>query len=62
MTFYEILLIILIVTFVVFIFGRAIYKKVKKLPSGECACCHSNFKRLVKKYKKKSKKNCTSKN
>ena len=56
---YEILLIIAIVAFVVFIFGREIYKKIKKLPSGECACCHSNSKRLLKNYRKKyGKKKC----
>lgn len=56
MKIYEILLIILIVSFVLFIFGREIYKKVKKIPSGECSYCHSNSKKLLKQYRKKYKK------
>lgn len=56
MTFGEILFIILIISFVVFIFGREIYKKVKKLPTGECSCCHLSSKNLLKNYRKKYKK------
>ena len=52
---YEILLIILIASFVVFIFGREIYKKIKKIPTGECSYCHSNSKKLLKQYRKKYK-------
>ena len=60
MDIYEILFIILIVAFVVFIFGREIYRKVKKLPSGECNYCHSSSKRLLKDYRKKyGKKKCS---
>ena len=53
MEFYEIVLIVLIIAFVVYIFGKEIYKKIKKIPTGECACCHSNSKNLLKKYRKK---------
>ena len=60
MSIYEKLLIIVIVAFVVFIFGREIYRKIKKLPSGECSYCHSSSKRLLKDYRKKyGKKKCS---
>ena len=60
MTVFEILFIIAIIAFVVFIFGREIYRKIKHKPTGECACCHSNSKRLLKNYRKKyGKKNCS---
>lgn len=57
MKFYEIALIILIIAFVLFVFGKEIYKKVKKIPSGECSLCHSNSRKLLKQYRKKYKKN-----
>lgn len=57
MSFEEVVLIIIIVAFVVFIFGREIYKKVKKLPTGECSFCHSSSRNLLKNYRKKYKKN-----
>ena len=53
----EIILIIAIIAFVVYIFGKEIYKKKKNLPTGECAYCHSNSKKLLKDYRKKYKKN-----
>ncbi len=53
---YEILFIILIVLFVVYIFGKEIYRKIKKLPSMECRYCHSSSKNLLKDYRKKYKK------
>lgn len=44
------------------VIGRHIYRKVKKLPTGECACCGTSKKnRLLKDYHKtygKSKCNC----
>ena len=46
MTVYEVLFLILIVAFVVFIFGREVYLKIKHKPSGECRYCHSNSKKL----------------
>lgn len=48
MQFYEILLIIAIISFVVFIFGRQIYKKIKNKPSDDCACCSMKGKRMLK--------------
>ena len=48
----EIILIIVSVFFVVFIFGRMIYKRIKGMPSEECSCCKSNMKRMMKKAKK----------
>ena len=52
MSFYEILFIIVIVVFVLFIFGREIYRKKKKIPTGECSYCHSRSKNLLKDYHK----------
>lgn len=52
MTFWEILLIIAIVIFVSYIFGKEIYKKRKHLPSGECSCCQMKNKRIIKQMKK----------
>ena len=48
MQFYEILLIIVIISFVVFIFGRQIYKKITHKPSDDCACCGMKSKRMLK--------------
>lgn len=48
----EISVIILIVAFFAFLIGRYIYRKVKGLPTGECACCHKSKKRLLKEYYK----------
>jgi len=63
MQIYEIIFIVIIVGFVVFVFGREIYKKKKNLPTGECSCCHSNSKRLLKNYRKKyGKKKCSCSN
>ena len=52
MEWYEIVLIILIASFVCFIFGRMIYDKIKKKPSTECSCCKSNMQRSLKMAKK----------
>ena len=48
----EILVITFVVIFLVFLFGRYIYRKVKGLPTGECACCHKSKKQLLKEYHK----------
>lgn len=48
----EILLIIVAVAFVVGVFGRAIYKRIKHQPTDECACCAMKNKRMLKKMKK----------
>lgn len=47
----EIIVIVLVVGFVAFIFGREIYKHIKG-NSGECSCCKSNMHRAIKKAKK----------
>ena len=39
MTFLEIIVIIFSVSFVSFILGRYVYKRIKGLPTGECASC-----------------------
>lgn len=48
----EIVVIIIVVSFFGFLIGRYIYKKVKGLPTGECACCHKSTKQLVDEYHK----------
>jgi len=54
MTWYEILVIVLAVAFVGSMLARYIYKRVKKMPTGECACCQTTKKNsLVKAYHKK---------
>ncbi len=52
----EILVIAVVVAFLAFVIGRYIYKKVHHLPTGECECCHSSNKNLVKEYHKKYQK------
>lgn len=56
MEIYEIILIVLISLFVSYIFGKIIYRKIKKLPSSECCACKKNSMNLVKLYRKKYKK------
>ena len=51
MSFPEIVLIVIIVLFVVFIFGKEVYNHVKG-KNRECACCKSNMKRAMKNAKK----------
>ncbi len=48
----EILVLSMAVAFVAIIVGVYIYKKVHHLPTGECACCHKNKKKLLKEYHK----------
>ena len=47
MTPIEIIVIILSVCVVVGVFGRSIYKNIKKIPSSDCACCASKMKRAM---------------
>ena len=52
----ETLLIILTIFMVSLFFGAIIgfyiYKKVHHLPTGDCAYCHANTKKMLKKYHK----------
>lgn len=50
--FIEVLLVIVIVGFVVWVFGSEIYKKMKNKPTGECECCAMKNKRILNKIKK----------
>ena len=57
----EIIVIIACILIVGGVIGNYIYKKVKKLPTGECACCKKtrSGSALVKAYHKKyCKSNC----
>lgn len=50
----EIIVIAFTTLFVVSVIGTYVYKKVKHLPTGGCAECHSvSGKKLVKEYHKK---------
>ena len=35
-----------------FLVGSYVYKRKHNLPTGDCACCHTNVKKLLKKYHK----------
>ena len=48
----EIVVITIVISFFAFLIGRYIYKKIKGLPTGECACCHKSTKQLLKEYHK----------
>ena len=48
----EILVVVLTLAFLGFVIGRYIYKRIKHLPTGECACCHKSKKQLLKEYHK----------
>ena len=39
-----------------FLVGSYVYKRMHNLPTGDCACCHTNTKKLLKKYHKANKK------
>jgi predicted negative regulator of RcsB-dependent stress response len=55
----EIIILIVIILFVVGVFGWRFYKVFIKKESSECACCKSNMNRAIKKAKKAlSKTNC----
>jgi len=51
----EIITIVITSILVLAIIGKYIYRKIKKLPTGECACCAKNKNNLVKMYRKKYK-------
>ena len=48
----EILVLVTIIAFIATIVGIYIYKRVHHLPTGDCACCHINTKKLLKDYHK----------
>ena len=51
----NVIVISLAACFVLFIIGNHIYRKIKKLPTGECACCKKKGSNLIKMYNKKYK-------
>ena len=51
----EVLLIIAATSFVIFIFGKMIYARIKGKLSVDCCECKKNSMSLVKKYQKKYK-------
>ena len=53
----EVLVLVAIVAFLAAVLGTYIYKRVHHLPTGDCACCHKNTKKLLKQYHKKYDKN-----
>ncbi|MBP5574319.1 MAG: hypothetical protein J6X50_01050 [Bacilli bacterium] len=48
----EVVVISLTVIFLLTIIGNYIRKKIKGLPTGECACCHKSTKKMLKEYHK----------
>ena len=48
----EIIVIILLVLFVIFVFGWRFYKVFIKKESSECSCCKNNMKHALKEAKK----------
>lgn len=52
----EIIVIVAASAIVLGVIGTFIYKKIKRLPTGECASCSSKGTSLLKKYRKKFKK------
>ena len=63
MTWWEILIIIVTVSFVVYIFGNRIYKYIKHIPVEECDCGTKgkNLKKWYKKTYKKDRCECCNK-
>ena len=41
------------VSFILFLLGRYIYKRMNGLPTGDCAYCKVNTKKMLKQYRKK---------
>ena len=54
----EIVVIGLVIAFLSWLFGRYIYRKIKGLPTGDCACCHKSTKKMIKEYHKRYCKDC----
>ena len=48
----EIVVITVVIGFFAWLIGRYTYRKIKHLPTGECACCHKGSKKLLKQYHK----------
>ena len=48
----EVVVISLTVIFLLAIIGNYFRKKIKGLPTGDCACCHKSKKQLLKEYHK----------
>lgn len=56
----EAVAITLTIGFFLLLIGNYVRKKIKGLPTGECACCHKSTKKLLKKYHKRySNKSCS---
>lgn len=51
MTFIEILVVVLAITFVVLVFGRIICKKIKGTYKGDCEICEKRMKKNLKNIK-----------
>lgn len=54
--FIDIIVIISAIIFVGVIIGIFVYRKIKHIPTGECACCKNKGSNLMKMYRKKYKK------
>ena len=48
----EILVVLLVIAFLAMVIGVYIYKKIHRLPTGECEMCHKSKKQLLDEYHK----------
>lgn len=48
----EVVVISAVVIFLLLVIGNYIRKKIKGLPTGDCACCHKSAKQMLKEYHK----------
>ena len=48
----EILVIVALVAFFTALIATYIYKKIHHIPTGDCAYCHQNKKKILKQYHK----------
>lgn len=56
MQIYEVISILLIISFFSWRISKFVYKMKHKLPIGECACCQKRMRKAFESYKKKYKK------
>ncbi len=49
----EIIVIVITSLIVIGVIGNYVYRKIKHLPTGECACCKNKYNSILRKYHKK---------
>lgn len=48
----DIIIVLIIILIILGVIIAYIYKRYKKIPTGDCACCHMKSKRTLKKIRK----------